>query len=185
MRNLSLGVWLCVAAGCMDPASMLQEQPQTPPAEVPQPFDAPADTSSGDATATAPVAETPAPTEAPAEQPAPPKSIIGQTTEEVVHLQEFHAQHPELVIVENKFTGSDPLTAALEGYVHLSAKASTLGMKQALQNHKVLHERPPTYPEFLQMMREHRFSFAQLPPNRIYAYDSQAGTIVVLEEKTE
>ena len=114
-----------------------------------------------------------------------PKSIIGQTTAKVVNKKTFLQAYPRMKIVDNQFRTSDPLSAAVGAYVSVRAKASLFGMQRALKQHVVLNSRFPTYKEFVQMMRDHRVTFVELPANRVYAYDSKGGNIIVLEEQVK
>ena len=111
-----------------------------------------------------------------------PKSIIGQTTAKVVDKMTFMQAYPQMKIVDNKLRGSDSLSIAVGAYVTEGAKASLFGMQSALKQLLVVTGRFPTYKEFVKMMRDHRVTFVELPANRVYAYDSKGGNIIVLEE---
>lgn len=111
------------------------------------------------------------------------ESIIGKTTNEVVDKQQAMADNPNLVVVEDKVKGSDPLTVAGSAYVVMSARVSTFGFQQALKVFKAQHGRNPTYEEFTQMMQENNVQFAKMRPYRKYGYDAETGGIVILEDK--
>jgi len=120
-----------------------------------------------------------------ATQPAAPKQgIIGKTTAKIVNAREA-TQNPKVVEVENKITGSDPITIAATAYVALSSKASALNFKNALNLHKATNDKNPTYDEFLKLKDQYRVEFAMLPPYQMYGYDETTGGIVILEDKAE
>lgn len=129
----------------------------------------------------------------PAAPPATPLSpqpvgtgsaVINQSTKEVVDAL-VALQNPNIKVVENKITGSDPLSVSMTAYVSVRSKASLLGMVAALNQFKVVEERNPTYDEFIKMMRENRVEFTALYQGQMYGYDSQKGGILVLEDSSK
>ncbi|MEX2359144.1 MAG: hypothetical protein WEE51_12525 [Pirellulaceae bacterium] len=134
-----------------------------------------------------PVAQSAPVTETEPSQPEPPpapaeperKGVFGKTTAEVVNAKEYLAQ-PNIEVADGKIEGVDPFSQAASSYFVLSAKASTLGLQQAVNIHKALHERPPTYDEFMAMMQEHNVEFVKLRSYEKYGYDEEKGTILVL-----
>ena len=73
-------------------------------------------------------------------------------------------------------------TTALVTDELLSAAGGVKGVETWLKQHKIVEERNPTHAEFLQAMRDNRVEFTALYPWQMYGYDSQAGTIVILED---
>ncbi len=113
-----------------------------------------------------------------------PSGIIGKTTAKVVDAQRA-LKNPNIVVVENRLQGNDPLTVAASAYVSMASRASTFGFQRALQLFKATNGRNPTYREFVQMMKENRVEFAALPPYQMYGYDAKTGGIVILEDKAK
>ena len=114
----------------------------------------------------------------------PSKSILGRTTAKVVDAQKAK-QNPKIVEVENKISGSDPLTVSASAYVAMASRVSTLGFQQALKMYKALNDRNPSYSEFMDMVKQNRVEFAALPPYQMYGYDAQKGGLVILEDKAK
>lgn len=194
LRNVGLGccvLALTVAAGCGDLDPNKKARPVvTPPGIAPigmDPADAgraapaapanPAQVAGGAPAVQSPVAN-PA-VNAPANDS---KGIIGKTDGRVVDVKVAMAENPNLKIVENKTGGDDPLTFAASAYVAARSQASLLGFQAWLKQFKIVEERNPTYAEFMQAMKENRVEFTALYPWQMYGYDSQAGTIVVVED---
>lgn len=123
----------------------------------------------------------------PAAQPASGErpGIIGKTTNQVVDLHEARAQNPNLKIVQQRAQGGDPISFALDAYVDVRSRVSVMGMQRDVQAHKALHDRFPTYEEFVETMRRHGIQFTMVEPYRMYAYDEKTGEIVVLEDPDE
>ena len=111
------------------------------------------------------------------------RGIVGKSTNQVFDKQQVMAENPNLVVIENKASGSDPVSYAVSTYITVGSKTSTLGFRNALKIFKGQHGRHPTYDELTRMMKQTPPEFAMLPPHRIYAYDAENGTIVVLENK--
>ncbi|WP_298867125.1 hypothetical protein [uncultured Gimesia sp.] len=109
------------------------------------------------------------------------KSIIGKTTAVVVNAKEA-LKNPDIKVVDGKIKGIDPFSQAGSAYVVMASKVSTLGMQQAIKHHKILNDKFPSYDEYMKMMKENRVEFAQLPPYKLYGYDAETGTIMVLQD---
>jgi len=122
----------------------------------------------------------------PAQQPAPQNSgnVIGKTTAKVVDAEKA-TQDPNIVVVENKISGNDPLSVAISSYFSLRSKASTLGMKAAINQIKGVEGRNPTFDEFMKIMNDSRVKFAMLPPYQMYGYDAKLGGIVILQDNAD
>lgn len=137
--------------------------PATPPAVAPN-------------VAGAPAAATPS---------AGTTGIIGKTTARIVDRTKATAENPALVEVGGSLQGGDPVSLAASAYIDLRGRASTLGLQNDLKLFRGEHDRNPTYDELVAMMKTHNVSFTELPPYQVYAYDSKAGTICILEDKDE
>lgn len=118
---------------------------------------------------------------APAAPPADNKGIIGKTTAKVVNAKEAK-QNPNVKEVENKITGSDPITVASSAYVVLRSRPQVLAFQATLKQIKEGEGRTPTYDEFMELMQQNRIEFTELYPWQMYGYDPDTGGIVVLED---
>ncbi len=155
--------------GCKDPKEIAREQGETIQEQAQQkmPQDQAAENAAADAQADHPDDKK--------------KSIIHRTTAVVVDAKKA-LETPGIIVVDGKIKGVDPFTQAGSAYVSMASRVSTLGMQQAIQHHKVLNERFPTYDEYMQMMKENRIEFAELPPYKMYGYDAESGNILVLQD---
>tara|TARA_R110002095_G_scaffold142300_1_gene123248 strand:- start:1307 stop:1927 length:621 start_codon:yes stop_codon:yes gene_type:complete len=109
------------------------------------------------------------------------KSAIHKTTAVVIDAKKA-ANNPDFSVVDGKIKGVDPFTQAGSAYFSMASRASTLGMQQAIQTHKALNDKFPSYDEYMKMMKENRVEFAQLPPYQMYGYDDETGHILVLQD---
>ena len=112
--------------------------------------------------------------------------IIGKTDGKVVDMKKAMAENPDIEIVENKIEGSDPFSSAGSAYVSMSSRISINSFKHNLNLWKNLPQndrRNPTYKKFMEMAKDLQFN--RLPPYQMYGYDSETGTLVVLEDKAE
>ncbi len=112
------------------------------------------------------------------------QSIIGKMTAEVVDAKEAR-KNPKIVVVENKISGSDPLTIAATAYVSMSSRISALNFKNQLNIIKATNGRYPTFEEYQKLAQQMRIEFTRLPPYQMYGYDSDTGGLLVLEDKAE
>jgi len=109
------------------------------------------------------------------------KSAIHKTTAVVIDAKKA-ANNPDFSVVDGKIKGVDPFTQAGSAYFSMASQVSTLGMQQAIQAHKALNDKFPSYDEYMKMMKENRIEFAQLPPYQMYGYDDETGHILVLQD---
>lgn len=205
MRNL----WACLAVvaliGCEDFDKALNEpgrQNVVAPGDIASSGDVSAvqNATSGGNTA-APTASPASPanpqpaaesaTNAPAAATAQPAaattgSIIGKTTGKIVDLAEAK-KNPKIVEIENKVTGSDPLTVTFNAYVSITSRASVLNFKHQMDILKETNggNQYPPYKEAMQLMKQMKIEPAALPPYQLYGYDAKTGGLVLLEDKAE
>ncbi|HBL44763.1 hypothetical protein [Gimesia sp.] len=160
---------MLAGTGCKDPKEIAREQGETIQEQAQQkmPQEPAAENAAADAQADHPDDNK--------------KSIIHKTTAVVVDAKKA-LENPDIEIVDGKIKGVDPFTQAGSAYVSMASRVSTLGMQQAIQHHKVLNDRFPTYDEYMQMMKENRIEFAQLPPYKMYGYNAESGNILVLQD---
>ena len=123
---------------------------------------------------------------APEQPPAKPSgSIIGKTTSKIVDLAEAK-KNPKIVEIDNKVTGSDPLTASFSAYVSITSRASALNFKHQMDILKATNDdKYPTFKEAEKLMKQLHLELSALPPYQLYGYDAKTGGIVVLEDKAE
>lgn len=126
------------------------------------------------------------PPAAPEQPPAKPTgSILGKTTGKIVDLVEAK-KNPKVVEVDNKITGSDPLTASFGAYVSITSRASALNFKHQMDILKATNDgKYPTFKEAEKLMKQLHLELTELPPYQMYGYDAKSGGIVVLEDKAE
>lgn len=189
LLHLSFCLTFCCLAGCdeLDNAMSTDRKPVTPPglAGASDIDDVQQAAQGGMNNQTPPAGATQQPPAQAAQQPAQPnRGIIGKTTAQIVDAQRAK-QNPRIVEVENKISGSDPWTVAGSAYVSATSRVSTLGMQQALRQHQALNGQPPSYDEFMQMVKQNRVEFSMLPPYQMYGYDAKSGGIVILEDKAD
>ncbi len=123
---------------------------------------------------------------APEQPPAKPSgSIIGKTTGKIVDLAEAK-KNPKIVEIDNKITGSDPLTASFSAYVSITSRATALNFKHQMDIVKAGNDdKYPTFKEAEKLMKQLHIELSALPPYQLYGYDAKTGGIVVLEDKVE
>lgn len=126
------------------------------------------------------------PAAAPEQPPAKPSgSIIGKTTGKIVDLAEAK-KNPKMVEIDNKITGSDPLTASFSAYVSITSRATTLNFKHQMDILKATNDdKYPTFKEAEKLMKQLHIELSALPPYQLYGYDAKTGGLVVLEDKVE
>lgn len=164
-----------VESGCQDPQEIARQQEL---AKGNQPKDQEAAPVEQEMPAAAEEAD---PEPAAAAESNQKKSIIHKTTAVVVDAKKA-LKNPDIEAVDGKIKGVDPFTQAGSAYVSMASRVSTLGMQQAIKAHKALNDRFPNYDEYMQMMKENRIEFAQLPPYQMYGYDDETGHILVLQD---
>lgn len=113
------------------------------------------------------------------------ESIIGKKTAEVVDAKKALAENPALVPRGRQPLGFDPITQSTNAYVYLRSKVSMLPMQQEIKNYKILNDHWPTYDEFMKIMNQYHITFTALKPWEKYGYDSDTGTLMILEDKAE
>ncbi len=135
----------------------------------------------------APIVQQPAPDEAaPADPPPPPEQprpvLTKRWTQEVVDMHKAMMENPKLVEVENKVTGSDPLTTSLEAYIAISSRANVLNFQHQLNILKAVEDRNLTYEEVMDLIKQTKMEFNALPDYQTYAYDDKQGRFTILED---
>jgi hypothetical protein len=90
-------------------------------------------------------------------------------------------KQPNLKVVENKIAGNDPLSVAASAYVTQRGRVAMMSLQNSMKMFKAMNGKPPTFKEFLEMMKQHNVELSVLPPKRLYGYDPKTGGIVILE----
>lgn len=109
-------------------------------------------------------------------------SVFGRKTREILDLAEARKEGYSIVTQKDRVT--DPVTGPLTVYGNVVGKVGSAGIQQWINAEKALNDKPPSYDELQQMMKEHPgLSLPALPYDRKYGYDAEAGAIVTLEKK--
>lgn len=191
MRRIWLSLAICGLIGCDDFQKAMDgpaRENVVPPAGVASSGDVTSvqnATSGGSTAAPASAPAQPAPAQ-PAAPAQPSGSIIGKTEGRIVDLAEAK-KNPKIVEVENKVSGSDPLTATFSAYVSITSRASVLNFKHQMDILKETNggNQYPPFKEAMQLMKQLKIEVASLPPYQLYGYDVKTGGLVLLEDKGE
>ncbi|MBL4884619.1 MAG: hypothetical protein JKY95_08810 [Planctomycetaceae bacterium] len=116
--------------------------------------------------------------------PAPEKrpNLLKRKTSEVADMNKAMADNPKLIEVENKITGSDPLSVALEGYISASSRINVLNFQHQIDLMKATDDRNPTYEEIVTLIKQTNMEFNALPDYQTFAYDEKEGRFLILED---
>jgi hypothetical protein len=127
---------------------------------------------------------TPAGQPAPAAQPAAPERAPTNVTKvaaKIVNAKEAK-QNPNVIEVENKVHGQDPLSIAASAYVSLRSRPQIAAFQSSLRQIKEGEGRTPTFEEFLKLMKQSKVEFVELYPYQMYGYDPDTGGLTILED---
>lgn len=121
------------------------------------------------------------------EKPAPKKrpNLLKRKTSEVLDKNKAMAENPNLIEVENKITGKDPLTVSLEAYISASSRINVLNFQHQVNLMKAMNDRNPTYQEIVDLIKQTNMQFNALPDYQKFAYDEKEGKFLVLEDPAE
>ncbi len=115
----------------------------------------------------------------------PKPATFAQSDGILVDAREWLAR-PKVVEVSNRITGSDPLTASMQGLFSIGSKAQILAFKKNLDIQKELNGgRNPTFKEFSQMVQQQRIRFIGVYPWQAIGYDDKEGRLMLLEDKAD
>lgn len=92
---------------------------------------------------------------------------------------------PNVVVIDQKIKGNDPLAQAANAYSTMRSRAKVLQFQHAVNFQKTLNGKYPSVEEFIKLMKENNVEFNYLPLYQMYGYDSSSGAIVILENKAE
>ncbi len=121
-------------------------------------------------------------------KPAPVKrpNLLKRKTSEVLDKHKAMAENPKLIEVENKITGKDPLTVSLEGYISASSRINVLNFQHQVDLMRAMNDnRPPTYKEIVELIKQTKMEFNALPDYQKFAYDEKEGKFLILEDPEE
>lgn len=120
----------------------------------------------------------------PAAPVAKDENSIPKVDARMVDMKAAMAANSNLVVVENKITGSDPLSVTASAYVSLRLRPEMLAFKKNLSTWKAINDnRNPTFKEFQQMAKG--LKFGALRPYQMYGYDVEKGGLVILEDRAK
>ncbi len=124
---------------------------------------------------------------APTTQPAttePAKPAIPKSPGRLVDATEA-LKNPKVVVASTKIDGDDPLTAAMQAYFSVRAKAQILNFQNQVKISRELNDgKPLKYEQFMELVQMMKIEFMDLPPWQMLGYDTKAGTITLLEDKS-
>lgn len=163
-RGLVLGAVLSLPlAGCID-ASMMEPQAKETKKEASPPAE----------NAAAP---------APAPAAAPAAAGLPMDNTKLVDKKAALDANPALIETTNRINATDPLSAAGQGYFAIGSQAQLLNLKHQVDILKADNDnKPPTFAQFDQLLRENNVKLKGIYRWQVYAYDDQAGDIVILED---
>ncbi len=121
-------------------------------------------------------------------EPAPAKrpNLIKRKTSEVLDKHKAMAENPNLIEVENKITGKDPLTVSLEAYISASSRINVLNFQHQVDLMRAMNDnRPPSYEEIIKLIKQTKMEFNALPDYQKFAYDEKEGKFLILEDPQE
>jgi len=149
-------------AGCIDP-SMLKSKEAAKTA---------------DEAAPAAGANAEAPAGAPGAAPGLPKDNT-----KLVDKKQALAENPALIVTTNRINASDPVSAAAQGYFAIGSQAQLLNLKHQVDILKAdNNNKPPSFAQFNDLLQQNGVKLAGLYRWQVYAYDDEAGDIVILED---
>jgi len=193
MRPVLIGLVLCGLIGCGDFEKAMEAPPRknvVAPTGIASAGDVSSVQNATSGGSTAAPATNAQPVNPPAAQPAEPAqptgSIIGKVDGKIVDLAEAK-KNPKIVELDNKVTGSDPLTASFSAYVSITSRASMLNFKHQMDILKETNggSQYPSFKDTLQLMKQMKIDVNALPPYQMYGYDVRTGGLVHLEDKGE
>ncbi len=115
--------------------------------------------------------------------PQPQRPSIPKEDGRLVDLQAEQAKNPDLVVVDGKIKGSDPISAAGSAYVSMTSGVQAQNMQHNVRIMQAEKGRPLTFTEFEGLAKQLNIQFNKMPPYRMFGYDSKTGEVVVLEDK--
>ena len=116
-------------------------------------------------------------------QTTPSTSSIPKEDGRLVDMQAEQAKNPDLVVVDGKIKGSDPISAAGSAYVSMTSGVQAQNMQHNVRIMQAEKGRPLTFDEFQGLAKQLNIQFNKMPPYRMFGYDSKTGEVVVLEDK--
>lgn len=113
---------------------------------------------------------------------ANPQQTISDVDAQLVDYQKVK-DDPNIVVIENKAKGQDPISFAASAYVSLSTKAQALAFQHQLKLMQAANGTWPTFQEFQQTAKQMRVEFNRMKPYQMYGYDPKTGEIMILEDQ--
>jgi hypothetical protein len=103
----------------------------------------------------------------------------------IVDKQKAIIERPQLFETTNSITASDPIFAPAQGLRAAGSRAEMLAFTHTIQLHQAQYDKFPTYEEFMDYYKQAHVQLKGLKPWQVYAYDSETGTISLMEDPQE
>jgi len=92
-------------------------------------------------------------------------------------------ENPALIVTTNRINATDPVSAAAQGYFAIGSQAQLLNLKHQIDILKADNDnKPPSFAQFNDLLVQNNVKLAGLYRWQVYAYDDEAGDIVILED---
>jgi len=127
----------------------------------------------------------PAANAAPAAAPGPAAGEAGLAKDntKLVDKKQALAENPNLIVTTNRIDASDPVSAAAQSYFAIGSRAQLYNLKHQIDILKAdNNNKPPSFAQFNDLLRQNNVKLAGLYRWQIYAYDDETGDIVILED---
>lgn len=93
-------------------------------------------------------------------------------------------KNPKVVLASTKITGEDPLTASMQAYFSVRAKAQILNFQNQVKITRALYDdKPLPYDEFAKLAEQMKIEFIDVLPWQMIGYDATTSELVILEDK--
>lgn len=130
--------------------------------------------------------QNPAPAANPAAAPAPVPVDVAKLSWRLVDKQKIMAENPQMIVKSTAKLGGqsqDYLTAVSQAYVSARTRIYVMTLQHDLALQKELNDgKFPSFEQFEKMLKQSSVELANSYPWEVYAYDSVAGEIQLLED---
>lgn len=114
---------------------------------------------------------------------APAAPGLPKDNTKLVDKKQALAENPALIVTTNRINASDPVSAAAQGYFAIGSQAQLLNLKHQIDILKAdNNNKPPSFAQFNDLLTQNNVKLAGLYRWQVYAYDDEAGDIVILED---
>jgi len=120
---------------------------------------------------------------APAAAPAAGEAGLPKDNTKLVDKKQALAENPKLIVTTNRIDATDPISAAAQSYFAIGSRAQLLNLKHQIDILKAdNNNKPPSFAQFDDLLRQNNVKLAGLYRWQVYAYDDESGDIVILED---